>query len=362
MDFSELTIVCVTYERPKFVGRLIEYWQKNFNGAKFFIIDGSDEHLEEKYLKKINEKKINYVHMRKVSIHQRYVYIQKILKTKYFQLVADDEIFTKSGIECCLDFLEKNADYSACCGKMILFTPLLKKEVFAFSPYSLYSNDVSIKAERVKTWLAHSQPNTIYSIARSENLLKILNEYSKFDEKIFTKPEVFHEGLVEIGLAYQGKTKIIDELMWMRSVENESISLGDDKSQPEVILFDTSQKEKKLFFDTFIINYFKNLVVENDDLNLFDLKHAYYVRLETLKKNRNHKFYMNLFKLTFIKRYLFNIVPTYVKKRLRFHLNLNGPEIIEFLEDNNTNIIFDKKEIVDIKKFILNFYNDKFYN
>jgi hypothetical protein len=51
-----------------------------------------------------------------------------------------------------------------------------------------------------------------------------------------------------------------------------------------------------------------------------------------------------------------------VKKRLRFHLNLNGPEIIEFLEDNNTNIIFDKKEIVDIKKFILNFYNDKFYN
>ena len=299
--------------------------------------------------------------MQNSSIFKRYTFIKEILKTKYFHMVADDEIFVKSGINCCLQFLEQNSDYSACCGKMILFTPLLKKEVFAFSPYKLYSNDNPLGKERVKTWLVNTQPNTVYSIIRSENLLRILDEYSKFDEKTFSKPEVFHEDLVETGLAFQGKTKIINELMWLRSVENESISLGDDKSQPEVTLFDNKQKNKKIFFDNFIESYLVNLLIKADKLNTFDFKNFYYKRLEVMRKHRNSHFYLDIFKLSYIKKKLFLIIPKFIKKRLRYYLRLNGPEMIEFLENNNENIKFDKNEILDIKKFILNFYNNEFY-
>ena len=50
MDLSELTIVCITYNRPKFVARLIDYWKNHFYDAKIFILDGSDKILKEKYL------------------------------------------------------------------------------------------------------------------------------------------------------------------------------------------------------------------------------------------------------------------------------------------------------------------------
>ena len=246
MNFSELTIVCCTYGRPKYVGRLIKYWQIYFKDAKIYILDGSNQKLEDKYLNTIKED-INYIHMQNASIFKRYTYIKNILKTKYFQLVADDELFTNTGIKNCLEFLENNPSYSSCCGKMILFTPLLKKEVFALSPYNLYSNEDSVRSQRVKSWLEYSQPNTIYSITRSENYIKILNECLKINEKIFSKPENFLEELIEIGLVYQGKTKIINELMWLRSIENERIGFGDDNDRPEMTLYNESHKKKNFF-------------------------------------------------------------------------------------------------------------------
>ena len=362
MHFSELTIVCVTYGRPKYVARLINYWQTYFNEATIYILDGSSERLDNKYLETIFSNNINYIHMKNASIFKRYLFIKKILKTKYFQLVGDDEIFVRTGIKNSLEFLENNLKYSACCGKMILFTPLLKKEVFALSPYNLFSNKQAEGAERVKSWLAYSQPNTIYSIIRSQYFINILDECSKFNEKIFSKPEVFLESLIEIGLAYQGKTKIINDIMWLRSVENERIGLGDDKTQPEVTLFDNSQIEKKIFFDNFIKCYLKNLRNGENSFNNINLKQEYYKRLLMIKKNKNNNNYKNFFKFINIKNYLFTFIPKKIKKIIRYFLKLNGPEIVEFLENNKKNIIFNKKEIKDIKKFILDFHNDKFYN
>ena len=71
MDLSELTIVCITYNRPKFVARLIDYWKKYFYDAKIFILDGSDIRLKEKYLNSINSKDITYIHMRNDSIFKK---------------------------------------------------------------------------------------------------------------------------------------------------------------------------------------------------------------------------------------------------------------------------------------------------
>ena len=122
----------------------------------------------------ITNRNIKYVHLKNSSYFERFCYIKKILKTKYFQLVADDEIFVKSGVENCIEFLEKNLDFSACCGQTILFTPLLKKDVFALAPYNLYTNDDFNSGNRVKRWLKFSQPNTIYAILRSKNYIKIL--------------------------------------------------------------------------------------------------------------------------------------------------------------------------------------------
>ncbi len=356
MDLSELTIVCITYDRPKFVARLIDYWKKNFYDAKIFILDGSNSRLSQKYLNTINTKSITYIHLKNQSIFKRYCEIKNILNTKYFQLVADDEIFLRSGVENCLNFLNKNNSYTACSGKMILFTPLLNKEVFAFAPYNLYSNENPIISERIKYWLQHSQPNTIYSISRSKNYIKILNEYVKFDENKFSKPENFLEELIEIGLAFQGKTKILDNLMWLRSVENERIGLGEDKDRPEETLFDHNNKEKKIFFDNFIENYLNNLDENFIGKELFSLKDEFYKRLNLIRDSKK-----KFLKKNFFGRFIFKFIPKKLKKIIRFYFRLNGLEIIKFLENNNKGIIFDREEITEVKKFIINFYNDNFY-
>lgn len=357
MDLSELTIVCITYNRPKFVARLIDYWKKNFFDAKIFILDGSNEKLSDKYLKTINTKAISYIHMKNESIFKRYSEIKNILNTKYFQLVADDEIFVRSGVENCINFLNENSNYTACSGKMILFTPLLNKEVFALSPYNLYSNESPIISERIKRWLQYSQPNTIYSISRSKNYLKILNEYTKFDENKFSKPENFLEELIEIGLVFQGKTKILDNLMWLRSVENQRIGLGKDKDRPEETLYNQYNIEKKIFFDNFIENYLHNLDANYKNNEAFNLKSEFYNRLDSIRNSKKKK----SLKEFLFERLIFKLIPKKFKKIIRFYFRLNGLEIIKFLENNSKGIVFRKEEVTNIKKFILNFYNDNFY-
>ena len=47
--------------------------------------------------------------------------------------------------------------------------------------------------------------------------------------------------------------------MWLRSVENERIGLGEDKDRPEETLYNPDNKDKKIFFDNFIDNYLHNL-------------------------------------------------------------------------------------------------------
>lgn len=359
MNFSELTIVCLTYERHLFIARLIKYWAKNFYSAKIYILDGSNNYLDDRYLNTTKYKNIKYLHLKNSSYFERFCYIKKILKTKYFQLVADDEFFLKSGVEKCIKFLDKHPDYSACCGETILFSPLLKKEVFALAPYSLYTNDDLNDGERVKKWLKFSQPNSIYSISRSKNYIKILNECCKFDDKIFPKPENFLEDFVEIGQAYLGKTKIIKNLMWLRSSENSRIDLGSDQDKPEQLLFNKTKKKEKIFFDKLISEYFKNIKKNNLENNLINLKREYYDRLESIryrKKKKILKFISNLKNF-----FLNNFFSIKLKKTIRFYLKLNGIELLNFLENRRNEIIYNKKEVISTKKFIIDFYNNKFY-
>ena len=59
MKFSNLTIVCLTYGRHKFVARLINYWNNYFNNAKIYILDGSSTPLKDSYLSEIQNDNIN---------------------------------------------------------------------------------------------------------------------------------------------------------------------------------------------------------------------------------------------------------------------------------------------------------------
>ena len=360
MNFSELTIVCISFNRPKYLSRLIDYWQIHFKQCKVYILDGSNDPLNNDIIKKIKTENIKNIHFKEMSYFKRWIYISNILKTKYFQLVGDDEIFIKSGVEECLKFLENNKKYSSCCGEVILFSPILKKEIFASMPYKLYDNDDEHNYSRVKKWLNYTQPNSVYSIIRSNFFLKIIKEIEKFDQDIFIKPENFIEDLTEIGVSYFGKTKKIKNLMWLRSDENLRIHLGDDAHKPENCLFDKNYINKKIFFDDFINKYLKMLNSDNSLENInFDLKLHYYERLEVIRKNKLKKKFSYFFLIKFLFKTLKLLIPTSIKKKIRYILKLNGKEILSFLNQNKNNVLYNSEEIFQIKQFILNFHNDK---
>ena len=144
--------------------------------------------------------------------------------------------------------------------------------------------------------------------------------------------------------------------MWLRSVENERIGLGEDKDRPEETLFDHNNKEKKIFFDNFIENYLNNLDENFIGNELFSLKDEFYKRLNLIRDSKK-----KFLKKNFFERFIFKFIPKKLKKIIRFYFRLNGLEIIKFLENNNKGIIFDREEITEVKKFIINFYNDNFY-
>lgn len=354
MSLKNLTIACVTYNRHKYISRLIDYWQMYFKESKIFIIDGTPNSLPSEYLSKIKSSKIKYIYMPKKSLFSRYCFIKKILKTRYFQMVADDEIFLRSGVIKSIKFLEKNQDYSSCCGDMILFTPLLKKHICAFSPYKLYSNNNSDSIERVKKWLIYSQPNTIYSIVRSDYYLNVLNQFCKFNVANFSEPENFFEELIEIGLSYQGKTKKLNNLMWLRSIENPRIGLGNENNRPENCLYDKAQINKKIIFDAFIKKFLVNISKNKNSKLNFDLNFFFYKRLRVIRENKEKKKISSFLKR--IQRSFFKYIPKIIKEHLRYLLKLNGIEVNKFLKKNNK-IKFNHKEILNFKKFILNFHN-----
>ena len=116
MSLDRLTIVVPTYERQKFISRQIEFWSKS--PVNLVILDGSKDPY--KNIKKILNKKIIYHHS-PTPIEQRLYNSLDLINTDYVAMISDDEFFIHSALETCIQFLDKNSDFSTCKGQSIGF-------------------------------------------------------------------------------------------------------------------------------------------------------------------------------------------------------------------------------------------------
>ena len=359
---SQLSIFCLTYNRQKFVKRLIKYWQENFKETRIFILDGSEIEIKKNNLNLSKSSNINYIHCKNKTYFERYIKISELLNTKYVQLVADDEIFLRSGVEKCINFLEDNQNYSCCTGSVILFDLLGKNEILGYDVYNLFSNEDVDPEKRVEKWLSFTQPNTIYGINRSDYLKKIIDQLKKLNQKEFSAPENLIEDMSEIGISFLGKTKKINDLMWMRSLENPSMPLNQDKYRevrPEYFLLSNEFVNKKNIFNNFIKEYLQNLDLNYTNNDYKKFVNNYYERLKLIRKNKKINFIKKIMNLYFLKYFLKKIIPNKIKIFLKLKFYLKEREILRFLEIRKNNIIFFKNEVEYFKQDIINFYNEK---
>ncbi len=212
MTYSEdLTLVIPTFERQELVLVAMSYWGDL--GIELHVIDGSEEPIPSARLPK-NEK-IHYHHM-PASLFDRLNYATELVQTPYCSLVADDEFFLPSGLEACIAELSKDPNLVACGGRALAFDatsdPIIGRPIYP----EMAGRNINQKkpTERLNAHLGDYWPSTIYAVTRADVWKKALHASTAKSFPVFALPELRFEA----SIAYQGPSKVIPVLSWLRNI------------------------------------------------------------------------------------------------------------------------------------------------
>lgn len=213
----KVDLIIPTYNRVKFLERILDYY-KDF-GKDFRIIVADSSSDQNKIINRQTIKKYSQLHIlhldhfpQTLPQHQKFIEMVKFIKSKYCVFCADDDFVIPNGIKECINFLEKNPDYSAAHGTYISF--YLSKNIFGnqffkwrllFSPLTINS---SKSIYRVKAHLTDFVL-TLWAVRRTKDVKAAYAEFSKVQFNRYTLPN-FGELLPDALIASFGKIKSID--------------------------------------------------------------------------------------------------------------------------------------------------------
>ncbi|MBC8283650.1 MAG: TIGR00180 family glycosyltransferase [Nitrospinae bacterium] len=222
-NLKDLTIVIPTYNRPDFVKRSIIFWSGKL--PSIIVLDGSLYSLDKEFLSSLGSN-IKYFHYPKLVYQKRLKTIHQLVSTKYCMLHADDEFFLPSGLSECIKEIELH-DLVCCLGRCLEFDykdsrinaqPWLPLHT-PFDGYSLLDERPLVRISK------HMHPylcSTIYAVTKTDVFLNNISFNLKNDSE-----GIFHELSYGICSAYQGKSKVINTLSWLRSNENDPFYVKD---------------------------------------------------------------------------------------------------------------------------------------
>lgn len=206
-----VTLIIPTYNRPDFLQRILNYYNKS--GVKFkIIIADSSKHPVKKLNRKIvlSYPKLNILYLDKFSpdlvSHHKFAKMVEFVKTKYCVFCADDDFIIPNGIEEAVDFLEKYSDYSAAHGSYIYFyihkTLTGKKTLWWNFIYPYKSITYEKPVDRL---IAHPTDcqQVLWAVRRTDIVKKSYKEFLKFK----VDPLLFGERLPDVLTVIFGKMK-----------------------------------------------------------------------------------------------------------------------------------------------------------
>jgi glycosyltransferase domain-containing protein len=216
-----LTIMIATKNRPNFLARAIKYYSiAGFTGY-ILIGDSSSEENSKKNLNIIdtyNELKINYHKDIQLSADQMVSYLSKKVETNYSVMINDDDILIVSSIHNCINFLEKNLDFSAVNGRGYNIglnqddcIPFGKITSIQKYPLTSYQNEDALK--RISDFF-YKTLNVNMSITRSEINIRAFNNVEKLNK--FDSAFVFGELLHAVTVLINGKIANVDDCYLVR--------------------------------------------------------------------------------------------------------------------------------------------------
>lgn len=198
----------------------MRYWSGS--EVSVHVLDGSAEAINPDQIESL-ALNIHYHHL-PVSIWMRLEKVNDLVKTQYVSLLADDEFYIPSALEASILELENDQELVACCGQGIgkslsgdltvhLSTVENDKSSYRKGKNSLTQDD---PVERMVFHMNPYSPSTSYAVCRSQAWLPTMGMLSAREFSSLAVGEL----LLELSISFQGKTKVINELMQLRSAEN----------------------------------------------------------------------------------------------------------------------------------------------
>lgn len=359
-NLNELTIIITTYNRHKYLLRSIDYWKNK--KVKVIYLDGSKKKLD---LNQINDLRFNikYIH-NPVSQYERILNVINTIDTKYVMFGCDDEFYILSALKSCLKELNNNLELVACGGICHGFN-FENGKITGHLKYSNFKN-INLSqdnyTDRIKSHFNNYAPAHIYSICRTE-IWKIISE------GIFSKEYNFYSAFefqIEFLICYSGKTKIISELMWLRSSENDPIRDCSPQLMKNNLIERWWYGKKNEFLAEYndFISRMINICTKLDNLKKIDainieknIEFAFISRMN-FKKKINYLLHKNHF-LQFISNFI-KLILRKQRKIIKFFMDLffKKEKLLsdQIIDLANKNIIVDFNEVKKIEKIIINFH------
>ena len=179
-----ISLLVPTKNRPSYVKRLLRYYSDlKFNGY-IYILDGSNKEYSRNiinFIKQLNNKKIIYFNDVGYPGMITKKYLSKV-KTDYVVQLGDDDYIIPEGINNCINFLDKNPDFSAAHGEGLIVTS--SETPNKIDHIDTYVQTVRVEnsaKERVFQHLSdNTQPN--FSVFRTKIFEKILSPVPNFED------------------------------------------------------------------------------------------------------------------------------------------------------------------------------------
>lgn len=216
---SELTVVIPTISRPLFVRRQVRYWSA-FD-AQVVILDGAQCPIDDPTLENLPSN-IRYIHW-PVKFNERLSRAHEFVTTEFACLLPDDEFFVPQGLNRAIQLLKTDGELIGVVGKVLYFFVdqgrfLCKR---GYEEWKDFDNSSLTSFDRVREVLPPNKAHKVqFGVFRSGQWKELFYECYRD----FYSCGYLYERMLNLYSAVLGKTVVMDELLWMRSMENPPIS------------------------------------------------------------------------------------------------------------------------------------------
>lgn len=218
---NELTVIIPSYKRQDFLIRQIAYWGKS--EAQLIIVDGSPESLSSAILDMLKTlPNIRYLH-NPVDVFDRLKLAAQLIKTEFTVLQGDDEFLLKSGLSKAIQQMHSDPSLSACIGQTLgFFLNENKTDVkygetaYLFWKYNILQENVS---DRLQKLMSTYNAATSYAVQRSAVWIQSWAAIQKWTSPYASEMKQAMSTLIA------GKLASVEDIYWLRSNENNPISI-----------------------------------------------------------------------------------------------------------------------------------------